>query len=43
MMVGDFAEVCRSLKINADKSKVMVLDEEEGLKCDWGKCQSSNI
>ena len=33
-MVGHFVEVCRrSLKVNADKSKVIVLNEEEGLKC----------
>ena len=33
MMVGRFAEVCRrrGLKVNADKSKVMVLNGEEGL------------
>ena len=36
-MVGRFAEVYkrRGLKINADKSKVMVLNGEEGLE--W-KC-----
>ena len=35
MMVGHFVEVCRrrGLKVNADKSKVMVLDREEGLVC----------
>ena len=33
--VGGFVEVCgRGLKINACKSKVMVLDGEEGLECD---------
>ena len=33
-MVGWFAEVCRrrGLKVNAGKSKVMVLNEEEGLE-----------
>ena len=31
-MVGQFEEVCRrELKINADKSKVMVLNAQEGL------------
>ena len=36
MMVGWFADVCRrrGLKVNADKSKVMVLNEEEGLECE---------
>ena len=35
-MMGRFAEVCRrrGLKINAGKSKVMVLNEEEGLECE---------
>ena len=35
-MVGRFVEVCRrrGLKINADKSKVMMLNEEEGLECE---------
>ena len=34
VMVGQFAEVCRrrGLKVNADKSKVMVLNGEEGLE-----------
>ena len=34
-MVGHFVEVCRrrGLKVNACKSKVMVLGEEEGLEC----------
>ena len=34
VMVEHFVEVCRreDLKFNADKSKVMVLGEEEGLK-----------
>ena len=34
-MVGCLAEVCRrrGLKVNASKSKVMVLDREEGLEC----------
>ena len=33
-MVGFFAEVCRrSLKVNAGKSKMMVLGEEERLEC----------
>ena len=36
VMVGCFLEVCRRgvLKINANKSKVMVLGEEEGLECE---------
>ena len=36
MMVGWFAEVCRrrGLKINAGRSKVMVLNGEEGLECE---------
>ena len=36
MMVGKFAEVCRrrGLKVNAGKSKVMVLNGEEGLECE---------
>ena len=35
-MVGHFVEVCsrRVLKVNAGKSKVMVLNEEEGLVCE---------
>ena len=34
VMVGWFAEVCRwrRLKVNASKSKVMVLNREEGLE-----------
>ena len=34
-MVGQFAEVYRKrgLKVNTDKSKVMVLNGEEGLEC----------
>ena len=34
-MVGRFAEVCRrrGLKVNAGKSKMMVLYGEEGLEC----------
>ena len=34
--MGHFVEVCRreDWKINADKSKVMVLGEEEGLECE---------
>ena len=33
VMVGQFAEVCgRRLKVNAGKSKVMVLNGEEGLE-----------
>ena len=34
--MGRFAEVCRrrGLKINAGKSKVMVLNREEGLECE---------
>ena len=36
VMVGLFAEVCRrrGLKVNAGKSKLMVLNEEEGLECE---------
>ena len=36
MMVGWFAEVCRrkGLKVNAGKSKVMLLYGEEGLECE---------
>ena len=36
LMVGRFAEVCRrrGLKFNAGKSKVMVLNGEEGLECE---------
>ena len=35
MMVGWFAKVCRrGLKVNASKSKVMVLNREEGLECE---------
>ena len=36
MMVRRFTEVCRrrGLKVNACKSKVMVLDGEEGLECE---------
>ena len=35
-MVGWFGEVCRrGLKVNADKSKVMVLSIEEGLECEY--------
>ena len=35
-MVRRFTEVCRmrGLKVNACKSKVMVLDGEEGLECE---------
>ena len=35
-MVGWFTEVCsrRGLKVNAGKSKVMVLNGEEGLECE---------
>ena len=35
-MVGQFAEVCRrrGLKVTACKSKVMVLNGEEGLECE---------
>ena len=34
-MVGRLAEVCRrGLKVNAGKSKVMVLNGEEGLECE---------
>ena len=35
VMAGWFAEVCRrGLKVNGGKSKVMVLNGEEGLKCE---------
>ena len=35
VMVIWFVEVCRrSLKVNAGKSKVMILNGEEGLECD---------
>ena len=36
VMVGRFAEVCRrrELKVNPGKSKVMVLNGEEGLACE---------
>ena len=35
-MVGRFVEVCRKigLKLNAGKSKVMVINGEEGLECE---------
>ena len=35
-MVGRFAEVCRNrgLKVNAGKSKAMLLNGEEGLECE---------
>ena len=35
VMVGRFVEVCkrRGLKVNVGKSKMMVISEEEGLKC----------
>ena len=35
-MVGHFVEVCRrgSLKVNAGKSKVMLLNGKEGLECE---------
>ena len=35
-MVGRFAEMCRrrELKVTAGKSKVMVLNREEGLDCE---------
>ena len=35
-MVGRFTEVCRrrGLKVNAGKSKVMVLNGEKGLECE---------
>ena len=33
-MVGHFVEVCgRGLKVNAGKSKVMVMNGEKGLEC----------
>ena len=37
MMVGQFAEMCRirGLKVNAGKSKMMVLNGEEGLECEF--------
>ena len=36
VMVGRFAKVCRrrGLKVNADKSKVMVLSGKEGIECE---------
>ena len=36
VVVGRFVEVCRrrGLKVNADNSKVMVVDGEEGMKCE---------
>ena len=36
VMVGQFAEVCRrrGLKVNVGKSKVMLLNGDEGLECD---------
>ena len=36
MMLGRFVEVCRrrGLKVNANKSKVMLLGGEEGLGCE---------
>ena len=36
MMVGRFSELCRrrGLKVNAIKSKVLVLGREEGLECE---------
>ena len=42
MMVSRFIDVCRrSLKVNADKSKVMVLGI---LECEiYSRCESSNI
>ena len=34
-MVGRFVQVCRrGLKVNADESKVMVLNGEDGLECE---------
>ena len=35
-MAGHFVEVCKrkGLKVNAGKSKVMVLNGEEGLECE---------
>ena len=35
-MVGRFAEMCRrrGLKVNAGKSKVMLLNGEDGLECE---------
>ena len=33
-MVGRLVKVCRCLKINADKNKVMVLGGEEGWVCE---------
>ena len=36
VMVGCFVEVCRRrlLKVNPGESKVMVVNEEEGLECE---------
>ena len=49
LMVRDFIEMFRKRgsKVNADKSKMMVLGGEEGLVCDvdgydWRMCQSLN-
>ena len=45
VMVGRFAEVCRrrGLKVNGGKSKVMILNGEEGLDCevhvDWASLE----
>ena len=33
-MMGHFVEVCRSLKINANKTKATVTGGEEGLECE---------
>ena len=36
MMVGQFAEVCRKgLKVNTGKSKVAIMNGEEGLECEF--------
>ena len=32
---------CIGLKVNADKSKVMVLGEEKGFRCAWGAIEAS--
>ena len=51
-MLGRFVEVCkkRGLKVNADKSKVMVMNGEKGLQCEvhvdgivWSMSLNSNI
>ena len=45
MMVERFVEVCRrrGLKVNANKSKVMVLGGEERLECEIGHDWSMSV